>query len=348
MNLHLLVLAGGTGTRFWPKSTLQKPKQFLSFDAKGQSLLAQTLGRFEHWIALDQTWVITSESLRETVSLMHPYVRVFGEPQARNTAACIYWGAQLIAQEDPHAVMVVVPSDHWIVSEEVFREVVQTAVFRASAYPELITLGVVPTRPETGYGYLKFGKCLDEETKLQKVEAFIEKPDFDRACLFLESQKYFWNAGIFVWRVGVLLQAFDRYLPEMQEIWKKAQGNVEEAYRLFPSISIDYAIMEKADCVVGFPLDCGWDDLGSWNGLEFLADILGKRQGGNMVFGGELLAMEASENAVDVPGKFVALLGVKDLVIVENGERLLVAHKSKAQEIRKLVQMVEKQRPDLV
>ena len=260
----LVIMAGGSGTRFWPKSTSRRPKQLLSFGAPGSPvLLAQTLSRFGNLIPENQAMIVTTEALRTAVaSEVSPSVTVLAEPQGRNTAPCIYWAAQAVAQKNPRGLMLVMPSDHFIPRPKDFQKTVQAAIHWAREHDHLVTLGIRPDRPETGYGYLRLGSNLGSQCR--QVASFVEKPDLRRAEEFLKSGDYLWNGGMFVWRADVILAAFDRLMPEMKKAWEAAGGQVEHAYPKMTATSIDFGVMEKADHVVTFTLDCGWDDLGSW------------------------------------------------------------------------------------
>lgn len=345
LNLFLIVIAGGSGTRFWPKSTSKKPKQLLAFGRNTQSLLAQTISRFDGWVPPSQRIVVTTQTIEQAVASESPTVKVLAEPQGRNTAPCIYWAARHVAERDPNGVMLVMPSDHYVGKPEQFIKTVQEAANWAHETKDLVTLGIQPSRPETGYGYLKTSPLSGD---VKRVDAFVEKPNLAKATEFLASKSYLWNGGMFVWKASVILDAFDQWMPEMKKAWDQADGNVERAYPSMTATSIDYGIMEKAKNVVTFPLDCGWDDLGSWTSLDNLADTLGARQDGNVVSSGELIALNSNNNIVDTPNRLTSLLGVDDLIVVEQGNAILVAHKSQAQEIRQVVEAVKKRRPELV
>ena len=356
-NLHLVIMAGGSGTRFWPKSTSRKPKQLLAFGKSSggasQTLLQQTSSRFDGLVASGNRWIVTTELLEKAVQEDSPTARVLAEPQARNTAPCVYWAARAVAAVNPKAVMLVMPADHYIPYIEKFQAIISAAVAWAIEYDDLVTLGVKPSRPETGYGYLKGGADLGKGAK--KVDAFVEKPNLARAEEFLRAGNYLWNGGMFVWRAEVILAAFDRLMPEMKRAWEDSGGDIAVAYPMMTATSIDYGIMEKAAAgasglgsVVTFPLDCGWDDLGSWTSLENLADELNARLEGSVVSAGDLVAIESVGNIVDAPGRTVALLGVNDLIIVESGNAILVAQKNRAQDIKLVVEAVKKKKPELI
>lgn len=353
-SLNLVIMAGGSGTRFWPKSTSKRPKQLLGFGngatagtASSQTLLEQTLSRFDGIVSPDRRFIVTTRLLETAVNEQALGAHVLAEPQGRNTAPCVYWAAREIARKDPRGVMLVMPADHYIAFPDRFRATVQAAAERARAFDDLVTLGVKPTRPETGYGYLKTGAEIDAASGCRRIEAFVEKPSFDRAQAFVSAGTHLWNGGMFLWRVDVILRAFDEFMPEMKRIWDECSGDVARAYPKLTATSIDYGVMEKARNVVTFTLDCGWDDLGSWTSLENLADVLGASRPGGVVTGGELIAVESHGNVVDTPGKLTAILGISDLIVVEAGGAILVAPKSRAQDIRLIVEQIKKQRPDL-
>ena len=347
-NPYLVIMAGGSGTRFWPKSTSKKPKQLLAFgDDPRETLLTQTLSRFDGIVPVSQRMIVTTESLSHAVAEQARDVEILAEPQGRNTAPCVYWAARRIAEKDPRAIMLVMPSDHSFSAPEKFRQSIREAAAWAHAHDDLVTLGVKPSRPETGYGYLRTGDKLGPGGAL-RVEAFVEKPNLLKAQEFLKAGNYLWNGGMFLWRAELILKAFDQYMPEMRKIWDDNQGQVASAYPKLTATSIDYGVMEKAKNVVTFTLDCGWDDLGSWTSLEGLADLMKTRRPAGVVNGGgEIIAIDSRDNIVDVQGKLVTLLGVKDLIIVEHGGALLVADKHRAQDIKLIVEQVKKQKPEL-
>lgn len=335
-------MAGGSGTRFWPKSTAKTPKQLLNFGSQ-KSLLAQTLARFEGIVPEQNQIIVTTDSLKDAVKKqVSSKVQVLAEPQGRNTAPCVYWAARVIHEKNPRGMMMVMPADHSIGNLENFRKTIQEATEYASQHDQLVTLGIKPDRPETGYGYLKVGSKINNG---YKVDAFVEKPDTKKAEEFFKSGQYLWNGGMFLWKTETILKEFDRLMPEMKKAWDKEKGNVEKTYPQLTATSIDYGVMEKAKEVVSFTLDCGWDDLGSWTSLENLADRLGARKGNNVLSAGNLVAVDSNHNIVDAQGKLVALLGVENLIVVESGDSVLVARKDRAQDIRLIVDQVKKNHP---
>lgn len=353
-DLFLVVIAGGSGTRFWPKSTSKKPKQLLSFSGTGEagarpkSLLAQTLGRFDSLVPAHQRYIATTQKLESAIEEENLGAHILAEPQGRNTAPCIYWAAREVASKNPKGVMLVMPADTYIAQPQRLIETIQQASDWASHHDDLITLAIKPTRPETGYGYLKVAEKNSSSKEPQSVAAFVEKPNAENAQKFLDAGNYYWNGGMFVWRAEVILEAFDRFMPEMKKAWQDTNGEIALAYPKMTATSVDYGIMEKAKNVVTFPLDCGWDDLGSWTSLESLADSLGIREGSNVVSDGEVLSIDSSQNIIDASGRYVALLDIHNLIIVQTGDALLIANKARAQELRKIVDETKNRRPDLV
>ena len=334
MSVHLVIMAGGSGTRFWPKSTSKKPKQLLKFGSD-KTLIQETLERFKG--IADQSWVVTTEFLVDAIRAeLGSQVTILAEPQARNTAPCVFWASKKISEQDPKAILLFMPADHYIRDVQAFQKTVKQAVAWAKENKDLVTLGIKPTRPETGYGYLKMGFAARSECL--KVEKFVEKPNLEKARQFVESKNYLWNGGMFVWSAETILAAFDSSMPEMSKVWKESGGNVLTAYPKMTATSIDFGVMEKAENVVSFELDCGWDDVGSWTSLESLG----------VERNGECVEIESSGNIVDSSGQLVSLLGVQDLIVVATDGVVLVAHKSKAQDIKRMVDEVKKKRPDLV
>jgi mannose-1-phosphate guanylyltransferase len=344
---HLVIMAGGSGTRFWPKSTRLRPKQLIAFGSDPHNtLIVQTLARFDSLVEPQNRWIVTTELLAGAVrEQVASSVKVLAEPQGRNSAPCLYWAAREIAKQDPKGLMLAMPSDHFIKYLDRFQETVRVAIDWADRTGDLVTLGVKPDRAETGYGYLKMGAHRSE--KCIQVEQFVEKPNLSRAEEFFKSGKYLWNGGMFVWRVDALIKAFDEFMPEYSKAWNASNGDVNLAYPQMTATSIDYGIMEKAKNVVSFSLDCGWDDLGSWTSLENLAAEFKIEHSVGVVAQGQAVGVDSARNIIDVPGRCVALLGVNDLIVVEHGQALLVAQKSRAQDIRLIVDAMKIARPEL-
>lgn len=328
--IYGIIMAGGSGTRFWPRSTRANPKQFHSFGFE-KTLLQLTADRIGF---VDETWVVTTELLSAKSSEQLPRARILAEPMGRNTAACVYWAAREVAARDPKSVMVMIPADQVIQDLPEFQRVLRHAVEWAMAHDDLVVLGVQPTRPEVGFGYVE----AESAAASSPLRRFREKPDLATAQEFLKNPNMFWNAGMFVWRAEVILAAFDRHFPEMPRTWEAHGAQPMTAYAHLPALSIDYAVMEKARNARVFKLNCGWDDLGSWRALESLRAPDSAPP---------TLTVDSTRCFVDAPTKTVALLGVDDLLIVDTEKVLLVAHKSRAEELRRMVEKVQAERPEL-
>jgi mannose-1-phosphate guanylyltransferase len=352
--LHALLMAGGGGTRFWPRSRQHCPKQFLKF-AGGRSLLQQALDRIEPLVPPERTWVITSTSQRQMVAEQLPSVpreRIVAEPCGRDTAACIGLGAALIATDDPDAILVAMPSDHVIEPEQEFRRAIQAGVQLAEDYPKAsITFGVSATYAATGYGYIQRGKPLPprQGVPIHEVRAFREKPDAATAQTYLQSGEYFWNSGIFIWRAATLLQLLhDRQPPlyfaikRIADNWQTSERDevFEQAYEPLERLSIDYAVMEgcKDGLVLAAPFR--WDDVGSWQAFE--------RMNPQDADGNTVRATHCGLNThncliVGDPGRLVATVNLDHLIIVQDGDATLIADKRDEAAIKKLVAHLKQQ-----
>ncbi len=340
--VYAVILAGGCGTRFWPLSRRARPKQLLSL-TDGESLLQATIARVLPLVGPRRVLVVTGGHLRDAVvrqasALRVPAENVFAEPEGRNTAPAICWAATIVRRRDPEGILVVLPSDHLVRRPAAFLRRIRQAVRRA-AEGHLVTLGIVPTRPETGYGYLKVRPSGGRAPL--RVERFTEKPDLPTARRFLRSGSYLWNSGMFVWRADVILEAFDRHQPAIAGAF--ASGDrVERFWGRLPSISVDYAILEKTPSVAIPAGDIGWTDLGSW---EAAAEVLPRDRRGNTAPPGTRL-LDCEGTLVvreDTGGKTIALLGVRDLVVVETPDALLVCRKDRSQDVRRIVELLKKE-----
>ena len=350
--MYAVIMAGGKGTRFWPRSRESEPKQFLKI-AGGRTLLQDTVARIAPIIPAGRTLVVTGSGLAGRVKEQVPAVpnsNVILEPVGRNTAPCVGLAAFLLVARDPDAVMAIMPSDHVIRHAAKFRSLLKAAGELAAKEDVLITLGLKPSRPETGYGYVEFGKALGKSQGLafHSVRRFTEKPNLATAKRYLKTGRHFWNSGMFVWRASVVLEAIKRFLPETYKKLERiaaARNSAEmnrRLCRIFPTIepvSIDYGVMEKAENIVGFPAgDLGWNDVGSWSSL---AEVKPADKNHN-VSEGALLAMDSKGLVVHAPGKLVAAVGVSNLVIVETDDAILICAKDRDQEIRKVIEALSK------
>lgn len=345
-----LILAGGRGTRFWPRSRRTRAKQVLRF-LGDRSLIQQTVDRLSPVIPPDRLWILTNHHLRAEIVRQLPEIprsQILAEPAQRNTAPAIGLAAHILQSIDPKAVMGVFPSDHMISKPARYLRFVRSA-FQSAATGKMVVLGIQPRWPETGYGYIEFPKGARAGYREPlPVRRFREKPDLQKAKRYVRSGNFCWNAGMFFWKTSVLLDALREFLPKTATL---LAGLPSAASRNFPSllgdvfprcenISIDYAVLEKARDVVGFATDdFGWSDVGSWNALY---ELLPRDASANVVRG-RALAHRSSGNYVDAEGKLVALLGVKDLVIVDTPDALLVADRARAQEVGDLVKLLESQ-----
>jgi len=350
-DLYAVILAGGGGTRLWPLSRQRQPKHLLSL-YNDHTLLAQTYARVRPLIPAEHLVVITvaehASAARSELPVIPPSNIVI-EPEGRGTGPCVGLTAMLIHKLDPHAVMISLHADHAIENEEGFRSVLQAAVSAAQA-GHLVTLGVTPTCPETGYGYIERGERLMQARghDVYRVQRFTEKPDLSRACSFVESGRYFWNSGIFVWQVSTILGEFRRLRPQLYERLMEiepALGTPRQAevmQRVWPmmqSVSIDVGIMEGANDVVVIPADVGWSDVGCWSSV---ATLLAPDADGN-VAEGEHVALDCQDTYIHSSGRLVAGLGLRGMVIVETADAVLVCPKERAQEVKKLVEKLKKE-----
>jgi mannose-1-phosphate guanylyltransferase len=346
-----LILAGGRGTRFWPRSRRTHAKQVLRFLGE-RSLIQQTMDRLRPVIPPDRLWILTSPALRAEIIRQLPEVpkkQILAEPAQRNTAPAIGLAAHILESIDPEAVMGVFPSDHMILKPARYLRFVRAA-FQAAAEGKIVVLGIQPRWPETGYGYVEFPKGVQAGTLSPvKVRRFREKPGLKTATRYLEAGNYYWNAGMFFWKTSVLLEALRKFRPKTAMLLASlpkfgSRGFDSKLNSVFPrceDISIDYAVLEKARDKVGFPTDdLGWNDVGSWNAVY---ELLPRDQNGNVVRG-EAVAAASSGNYVDAEGKLVVLVGVKDLVIVDTPDALLIADRARSQEVGEMVKELERQR----
>ncbi|MCC5907435.1 MAG: mannose-1-phosphate guanylyltransferase [Balneolaceae bacterium] len=353
--IYAVIMAGGAGTRFWPKSRMQKPKQFLNLFG-GRSMLQQTADRLDGFIAKDKIMVITNQSYRPLVQEQLPGLIdsfLIGEPVARNTAPCIASAASLLYKENPQAVMVVLPADHRIGNPEAFKKVLASAVETARSEETLVTIGIEPNRPETGYGYIRREVKPDAkrgENSVYKVKNFTEKPDLPTAEQFLKSGDYLWNSGMFIWKVSTIVDVFKHHLPGIYEqmerliVSDKSAKDIDLFYEKCPSVSIDYGIMEKAESVHVVPGSFDWNDVGSWKAVHELSK---KDPAGNAAGKSKALFHKSGTNLVHTDsGKLVTFVGVDEVALVETDDAILVVNLSETQEVKKLVDILGED-PDL-
>ncbi len=352
-NRYVIIMAGGVGSRFWPLSRREKPKQFLDILGKGETLIQQTYRRFKTTCPEKNIFVVTSAEHKDLVvkQLGIAPSRVLGEPFRRNTAPCIAYGTFRILQENPDAVITVTPSDHLIVKEDKFCEEIQSCFEFASGHDALITLGIKPDRPETGYGYIQADqkKPVHGNKNLLKVKTFTEKPDIDLARVFLESGDFYWNSGIFVWNIKSIMASFEKHLPDIFTVFEEGKNHfgtdleksfIGKTYAVCKSISIDYGIMEKADNVYVKCTDIGWSDLGTWSSLYEHTPVDKK---GNARVSGDVFSYDNKGNIINIaPGKVAVLQGLEDYIIVDSDDVLLVVRKEEEQNIKQYLEDVKK------
>lgn len=360
-----VIMAGGSGTRFWPLSRKSFPKQFLNLTGTGRSLIQATADRLDLLLGTAGMMVVTAENQHHLVREQLPEIAILSEPSARNTAACLGYAAALALSKLGDLPMICVPADHMIWGEEKLNKIYRDAIELANKEDVLITIGIKPTTAETGYGYVKkadlvTGNCF-------KVEKFVEKPSFELAQEYLNSGQFFWNSGMFIWRPSVLLAAFEKYVPHLASGLKQIQNllssdiseeekytKVKEIYLRFESISIDYAIMEKADNVRIFVggESFSWSDVGSWSSwVDIEKNNFGAE--GNFVDADAILidtknTAILSKKQIKTP-KLIAGVGLEDLIIVETDDAILICNRGKAQDVKKIVDVLkEKNRNDLL
>lgn len=357
MNKHhyVAIMAGGIGSRFWPSSRSSYPKQFLDILNTGKSLIQWTYDRFAAFIPAENIFVVTSEEychiVREQLPALNPE-NILAEPSRKNTAPCVAYISYKLLQKDPEASLIVAPSDHMILDNENFRATTLQALDFVSHIKSLVTLGIKPTHPNTGYGYIQH-EALPVADGIYQVKTFTEKPNLELAKTFLASGDFLWNAGIFVWQVKNVIKAFETYQPEMFELFDSEkehfntaaeQEAINRIYPLCTNVSIDFAIMEKADNVYVIPSSFGWSDLGTWNSAY---DNLEKDYLGNAVAGENVIVIDATKCMVSAANdKLLVLQGLDDFIVVDTKDVLLICKKDKEQSIKDYVAEVKRNKGD--
>jgi len=340
-NIYAVIMAGGSGTRFWPLSRESMPKQMLRIGGE-ETLIEQTIGRVTPLIPSDRIFIVTNKRHAEQIQFQVPGIgkgNFIIEPEAKNTAAAIGLAAVIIHRKDPEATMCVLAADHLIKERDRFLETLKDA-FRAAEDGYLITIGIKPTRPETGYGYIEVGNAVAHG--VFSAKGFVEKPDFDKAQRYIKDGRYYWNSGIFVWKARVIMDEIRRYMPSLfeglEEI-ESALGKGDEEMvmgkifsRLEP-LSIDYGVMEKSDRVAVIPADIGWSDVGSWAALD---EISIKDVHGNVITG-NVVDVDSRDSILYASDRLVATLGLQDMIVVDTEDATLVCRKDRAQDVKKIV-----------
>ncbi|MCK4406301.1 MAG: NTP transferase domain-containing protein [Bacteroidales bacterium] len=357
-NHFCVIMAGGVGTRFWPMSKTSHPKQFIDILGSGKTLIQQTFDRFLKICPKENIYIVTNQTYKNLVLDQLQGIsekQVLCEPCRRNTAPCIAYANYKILQVNPDANIVVAPSDHIILKEDIFTDVILSAFEASSSNDWLLTLGIQPSRPDTGYGYIQFDKNITykKDNRIKKVISFTEKPKLEKAKSFLKSGDFLWNSGIFIWSIKSIMKAFDKYLPDVDAIFKEGiskyntpeeENFINKAYTVCQNISIDYGVMEKADNVYVLASDFGWSDLGTWGSLF---DIRKKNEQRNSVVGNKVMMYDTKNCIVNMPkDKLVVLQGLDDYIVVENDDILLICKKSDEQQIRQFVDDVKTTKGD--
>jgi mannose-1-phosphate guanylyltransferase len=350
---YALIMAGGRGTRFWPRSRRRSAKQVLRFFGE-QTLIQQAVHRLKGVIPAENLWVITNEFLQAEIRKQLPQVpkeQIIAEPSQRNTAPCIALAAKILAEVDPDAVMSVFPADHLILKAARFRSFVKSAFRAAESNGAVVVLGIQPRWPETGYGYIEFPRNVKPgEINAVPVASFREKPDLVTAKKFIKHGNFFWNAGMFFWRASTVLDLIRHHQPKTATLLaglpsfgsRGFAAKLRAAYPLCDDISVDYALLERSHGILGIAVDdIGWNDVGSWDAVYELAPKNADRNASRS----ELFANESFGNYVDA-GKTVALVGVDNLIVVDTPDALLIANRRKAQDVNKLVKILEAQKRD--
>jgi mannose-1-phosphate guanylyltransferase len=344
-NNYCIIMAGGIGSRFWPMSRTQHPKQFIDIIGTGETLIQQTYNRLKRICPEKNIYIVTNEIYKDLTLKQLSGIseeQIICEPTMRNTAPCIAYANYKIAEKNPNANIVVAPSDHLILKEDEFARVIQLALDYTSKNDCLLTLGITPSRPDTGYGYIQFNEDINNEIK--KVKTFTEKPNLDLAKKFIDSGDFCWNSGMFIWSLSSIQKAFNSLLPSVDEVFKNGLGKyntpeeykfIQKAYSTCKNISIDYGIMEKSKNVFVISAEIGWSDLGTWGSIYTHLPI---DENKNATVGKNVMLYESSGNIINVPqDKLVVLQGLKDYIVVESDNILLVCKKQDEQQIKKFV-----------
>lgn len=359
-NFYPIILAGGRGTRFWPLSRKRRAKQLLALDGR-KTMLQQTVSRLLAVAPVKRFWVIANDDLRQAIRRQLPRLnrkQIIAEPAARNTAPAIGLAAFILLRIDPDAVIGLFPSDHVIGDEKQYRKVLQQGIHLAAAGVNIVVLGVPPTRAETGYGYIEAG-ARSNEGRLS-VRRFTEKPDAAQAAEFVNAGNYFWNSGMFLWSARTLADALREHLPESASLLEQIAATFgtrtfsSTCRRLYPkceNISVDYAVLEPrsskgehASHIYCIPAEFGWNDLGSWNALHEHHTRKSQPEGRNLIVGHGVFTLDAAGNYIHAPGKFVAAVGVNNLVVIETKDALLITTRERAQDVGKIVKYLDEKK----
>jgi len=351
VQIFAVIMAGGGGTRFWPLSRKNKPKQFLNISGN-DVMINETIKRFAGMIPYENTYIVTMASqqkiLEEVLLKDIPKKNILVEPVGRNTAPCILYAALHIYERHGDAIMCVFPSDHYIANVQEFRVKLSMAITLAKKTNKLITIGIKPTFPSTGYGYINFDIQSNNNGAYEVLE-FVEKPDFERAKKYVNSGNYLWNSGIFIWKISVILENFKRFLPRLYERAQEilnvvgTQSEKEVLERVYPTlqnISIDYGIMERSNEVLVIPADFGWSDIGSW---DTLGAIFPPDDDGNIIKA-DFIGIDTKNCIIYGDGKVIATIGLNNMIVVNTEDALLICPKERAQDVKEIVERIKEQK----
>lgn len=348
MKITAVIMAGGRGERFWPKSRNNCPKQFLSLTADKETMIQKTVKRLDKIVEPEDVFVVTNSAYREIVETQLPRIpkeNILSEPCARNTAPCIAYAAAVIKKKYDDAVMLVLPSDHLIGYVNIYHRALRKAIAAAEEGQNLVTIGITPTYPETGYGYISFG---EEKGDAFEVERFVEKPDLATAKKYLASGNYLWNSGMFVWKVSSIMANIQKFMPEIyygaSRIGESfGTDDFEEVlireFEAFPSESIDFGIMEKAENIYTIPGSFGWDDVGSWLAMERINETDDDKN----FIDGDVIAVDSKRTTICGGKRLIAAVGTRDLIIVDTDDVLLVCSKNSTQDVKKVISKLKEQ-----
>lgn len=348
MKITAVIMAGGRGERFWPKSRNNCPKQFLSLTADKETMIQKTVKRLDKIVEPEDVFVVTNSAYREIVETQLPQIpkeNILSEPCARNTAPCIAYAAAVIKKKYDDAVMLVLPSDHLIGYVNIYHRALRKAIAAAEEGQNLVTIGITPTYPETGYGYINFG---EEKGDAFEVERFVEKPDLATAKKYLASGNYLWNSGMFVWKVSSIMANIQKFMPAVYDGASRigesfGTDDFEEVlireFEAFPSESIDFGIMEKAENIYTIPGSFGWDDVGSWLAMERINETDDDKN----YIEGDVIAVDSKRTTICGGKRLIAAVGTRDLIIVDTDDVLLVCSKNSTQDVKKVISKLKEQ-----
>lgn len=346
MKITAVIMAGGRGERFWPKSRNNFPKQFLSLTTDGETMIQKTVSRLSSLVAIEDVFVVTNANYVDIVKNQLPDMpaeNILAEPAARNTAPCIGLAAAVVQKKYEDAIMLVLPSDHLIKFNQMYIDTLKQAISVAEEGSNLVTIGITPTYPETGYGYIHFGKDDNTSVGVYNVRRFVEKPNIELAKEYVNSGEYLWNSGMFTWKASSIMANLNKFMPEMTEGLAKIRESygtdlfddvLKQVFPTFKSESVDFGIMEKASGIYTIPGNFGWDDVGNWLALERINKT---NEFGNMIHG-DVISINTKNTTVSGGKKLIATVGIENLIIVDTDDALLVCAKDSTQDVKKVIE----------